>query len=125
MWDRDFLDKWDMARRIEARLFCFGSGDSDDSSSDSGGSDPAPDDTQANYEQEAFGGPRNQTDGVNFRQAPAQPVSDSDPADRIANVVGLDLGHHVGEVECDRLIHGALGAGRCARGKLRRKRRHL
>ena len=90
MWDRDFLDKWDMARRIEARLFCFGSGDSDDSSSDSGGSDPAPDDTQANYEQEAFGGPRNQTDGVNFRQAPAQPVSDSDPADRIANVVGLN-----------------------------------
>ena len=90
MWDRDFLDKWDMARRIEARLFCFGSGDSDDSSSDSGGSDPAPDDTQANYEQEAFGGSRNQTDGVNFRQAPAQPVSDSDPADRIANVVGLN-----------------------------------
>jgi hypothetical protein len=39
MWDRDFLNKWDMGRRIEARLFCFGSGDSDDSSSDSGGSD--------------------------------------------------------------------------------------
>lgn len=39
MWDRDFLKKWDMGRRIEARLFCFGSGDSDDSSSDSGGSD--------------------------------------------------------------------------------------
>ena len=39
MWDRDFLNKWGMGRRIEARLFCFGSGDSDDSSSDSGGSD--------------------------------------------------------------------------------------
>lgn len=30
MWDRDFLDKWDMGRRIEARLFCFGSGDNDE-----------------------------------------------------------------------------------------------
>lgn len=38
MWDRDFLDKWDMGRRIEARLFCFGSGESDDTSSDSGSS---------------------------------------------------------------------------------------
>ena len=29
MWDRDFLDKWDMGRRVEARLFCFGSGSQD------------------------------------------------------------------------------------------------
>jgi hypothetical protein len=76
MWDRDFLDKWDMARRIEARLFCFGSGTTDEGS---GGDSPAADDTQANYEQEAFGGPRRQTDGVNFRSAPSQPREDRDP----------------------------------------------
>ena len=44
MWDRDFLDKWDMGRRIEARLFCFGSGDTDEpsggSDNDSGGRQP-------------------------------------------------------------------------------------
>lgn len=33
MLDHEFLDKWDMGRRIEARLFCFGSGDSDDGGS--------------------------------------------------------------------------------------------
>ena len=32
MLDHEFLDKWDMSRRIEARLFCFGSGDSDEPS---------------------------------------------------------------------------------------------
>ena len=31
MLDHEFLDKWDMGRRIEARLFCFGSGSDDDS----------------------------------------------------------------------------------------------
>ena len=31
MLDHDFLDKWDMGRRIEARLFCFGSDADDDS----------------------------------------------------------------------------------------------
>lgn len=46
MWDRDFLNKWDMGRRIEARLFCFGSGDTDEGSggggsdNDSGGRQP-------------------------------------------------------------------------------------
>jgi len=43
MWDRDFLDKWDMGRRIEARLFCFGSGTTDEgsgSNDDSGGRKP-------------------------------------------------------------------------------------
>lgn len=44
MWNRDFLNKWDMGRRIEARLFCFGSGDTDEpsggSDNDSGGRQP-------------------------------------------------------------------------------------
>ena len=56
MLEQKFLDRFDMERRIQSRLYCFGSGSSDE---DSGGSDvsPAADDTQANYEQEAFGGP--------------------------------------------------------------------
>jgi len=43
MWDRDFLDKWDMGKRMESRLFCFGSGTTDEgsgSNDDSGGRKP-------------------------------------------------------------------------------------
>ena len=36
MLDHEFLDKWDMSRRIEARLFCFGSGSDDDSGGGAG-----------------------------------------------------------------------------------------
>ena len=85
----DPFDRYDMERRIHERLFCFGSDSADNDSG--GGSDPAPDDTQANYEQEAFGGPRSQTDGVNFRSAPSQPrESDSSPAQALAAVTGIN-----------------------------------
>ncbi len=77
MLEQKFLDRFDMERRIQSRLYCFGSGSSDEGG---GGDDsPAADDTQANYEQEAFGGPRSQTDGVNFRSAPSQPRQERDP----------------------------------------------
>ena len=81
----DLFDRYDMERRIHERLFCFGSDSADDDSG--GGSDPAPDDTQANYEREAFGDSR---DGVNFRSAPSQPrESDSSPAQALAAVTGI------------------------------------
>ena len=81
----DLFDRYDMERRIHERLFCFGSDSADEDSG--GGSDPAPDDTQANYEREAFGDSR---DGVNFRSAPSQPrESDSSPAQALAAVTGI------------------------------------
>jgi len=82
----DLFDRYDMERRIHERLFCFGSDSADNDSG--GGSDPAPDDTQANYEREAFGDSR---DGVNFRSAPSQPrESDSSPAQALAAVTGIN-----------------------------------
>ena len=57
MLEQKFLDRFDMERRIQSRLYCFGSGSADEGG---GGDDsPAADDTQANYEQEAFGGSSN------------------------------------------------------------------
>ena len=81
MWDRDFLDKWDMARRIEARLFCFGSGASDD---DGGGGS----DDNDNYLVEAGRG-RTTSSPAPVRSV-APPQDDSpDPAQKIASVVGI------------------------------------
>ena len=77
MLEQKFLDRFDMERRIQSRLYCFGSGATDEG--EGGDDSPAADDTQANYEQEAFGGPRSQTDGVNFRSAPSQPREERDP----------------------------------------------
>lgn len=57
MLRRDLLGRYDIERRVHERLFCFGSGSSDEGG---GGDDsPAAEDTQANYEQEAFGGSSN------------------------------------------------------------------
>ena len=57
MLEQKFLDRFDMERRIQSRLYCFGSGSADEGGG--GDASPAADDTQANYEQEAFGGSSN------------------------------------------------------------------
>ena len=49
MLEQKFLDRFDMERRIQSRLYCFGSGSSD---SDSGGSDVSDEDLDEDLQQD-------------------------------------------------------------------------
>ena len=81
MLDHDFLDKWDMGRRIEARLFCFGS-DADD---DSGGN-AAEDIVTMGRGAPAQGG------NVSMREELAmnQLIDDMDMERRISGIYGMN-----------------------------------
>lgn len=81
MLEQKFLDRFDMERRIQSRLFCFGSGASDD---DGGGGS----DDNDNYLVEAGRG-RTTSSPAPVRSV-APPQDDSpDPAQRLGSVVGI------------------------------------
>lgn len=83
MLEQKFLDRFDMERRIQSRLFCFGSGASDD---DGGGDDDSftPPSTQVER-----GRGRTTSSPPSVRSV-APPQDDGpDPAQRLASVVGI------------------------------------